>query len=906
MDPEQLTGTDPGSPTERFFLSRGRNLANRYEVRELLGCGGMGEVWLAYDLKLRIEVALKAMLPEKFPGEKGREILRREVRNAREVISPNVCRVFDLFEAEGAELVSMEYVKGMTLQQILEERGPLELREAQEIASQFLAGLQEIHRAGLAHGDVKPSNIMVTRTGRVVVMDFGLARAVEDVPAKISGTPAYMAPEQLAGGSVNARTDVFSAGVVLAEMINPDGVGSERSRRALWDTVRTDPTDLPKTTWSAVLWEALARDAEARFASAGELLRALEEVTLRIARAEHGNPYPGLAAFTENDTEYFFGREAEVEQLWRKLDRPRLHALIGPSGAGKSSFLRAGVMATAPAGWRTILATPGSRPFASLAEALVEQMRSDPDAGDQLLALEEPDLGIPVLHHWRRRHPHVLIIIDQFEELFTLNPAETQERFAALLSRLVLEADMHVLLSLRDDFLFHCHRLEALNPAFSDLTVLGPPTGVGLRRALVQPALRCGYHFEDESLVDQILAEVEGERGALPLMAFAVSQLWLRRDRERGLLIRQAYEEIGGVAGALAQHAEITIERIGSDQISIVREVLRNLVTAQGTRVSRDRSELLSVFPWQDREKAAKVLDSLVAARLLTSYEVFDGSADQPARQRVEIVHESLLTKWPRLVRWQTQDAEGAQLRDDLRQAAHLWDHHDRAEDFLWTGTAYQEYQLWRERYRGALTPLEESFVEAATKLAGRKRTRRRMAVSSIVALALAIAVVTSLLWRKAEKDARRAEAAGLLSLGRLKLDDNPTAALAYALASLERLNSAAARRFALEVLWRGGAALVIPVELQSVDFSADGRWLATGGATGGVQLWSRDGGPPKVVEKGNGRLQEVQFGPASDRLLLKSGDRTVRTLSVPDMRELRKVDFNSTFGSYPAGPESS
>ena len=111
-----------------------------------------------------------------------------------------------------------------------------------------------------------------------------------------------------------------------------------------------------------------------------------------------------------------------------------------------------------------------------------------------------------------------------------------QERFAQMLARLALDADVHVLLSLRDDFLFHCHKFESLAPIFSELTAIGPPTGAALRRALVQPALKCGYRFEDETMVDEMLAEVAGERGALPLVAFAMSRLWDARDRERGLL----------------------------------------------------------------------------------------------------------------------------------------------------------------------------------------------------------------------------------------------------------------------------------------------------------------------------------------------------------------------------------
>ena len=168
---------------------------------------------------------------------------------------------------------------------------------------------------------------------------------------------------------------------------------------------------------------------------------------------------------------------------------------------------------------------------------------------------------------------------------------------------------------------------------------------------------------------------VEGVRGALPLLAFAVARLWERRDRETKLLTREAYREIGGVEGALAQHAEATMDRIGPERQGLVREMFRNLVTAQGTRAVIDREELLSAFP--DRAAADEVLRQLIDARLLTSYEV-EGKEGEPSHHRVEVVHESLLKAWPRLVRWQAQDEDGALLRDQLKQAAHLWDEKGR------------------------------------------------------------------------------------------------------------------------------------------------------------------------------------------------------------------------------------
>lgn len=581
----------------------------------------MGEVWRAYDLKLRTEVALKSIVSERLTNDSSRQLLRSEVIAARKVTSPNVCRVFDLFELNGDEILSMELVDGKTLQTLLCESGPLDLLEAQKIASQLLNALQEIHDAGMIHRDVKPSNVMVTCSGRIVLMDFGLAHSVEDQTAAVWGTPAYMAPEQAAGQRVGPATDVYSAAIILAEMINPEGVRDSDAQRRLWDGIRCDPPGLPDTPWAPALRKALMADPSRRYSTARELLRMLEDITLRIAGAEHLNPYPGLSSFTQDDADFFFGRELEIEQIWRRLDRPRLQALIGPSGSGKSSFIRAGLLRSAPPGWRIVVTTPGTRPFHNLARALTPELSCHPAVLDDLLRFDEPEVAVSLVSKWRQSHDQTLVILDQFEELFTQNPPETQSHVARILARFALEAQSHVLLSMRDDFLFRCSSQQTLTPLFSEPFPLGPLSGPALRRALTQPALKCGYRFEDDGLVDDIISALDGERGALPLMAFAVSQLWERRDRKNGLLTRQAYEEIGGVAGALSRHAEATLDRIGKERMRFVRELLRNLITAQDTRISRDRDELLSVFPEEERDEAGTVLDALIEARLLTSYE---------------------------------------------------------------------------------------------------------------------------------------------------------------------------------------------------------------------------------------------------------------------------------------------
>jgi eukaryotic-like serine/threonine-protein kinase len=871
-------------------LAPGGVLANRYELRRVLGRGAMGEVWLAFDLRLRIELALKALLTGGIDSE---ERLRREVRVAREVLSPNVCRVFDLIEADGCELLSMEYIDGTTLRSLLDERSPLDLREAQDIGSQFLSGLEAIHAAGLVHRDFKPANVMITRSGRVVVMDFGLAKPFQGA-GSIAGTPVYMAPEQSRGESIDATADVFAAGVVLAEMINPEGVRDARQRENIWRGVRQQPISLPDTPWSAILRKATAHHRDERYLSAAAMARAIEEVSERLGLVDDISPYPGLGSFTESESEYFFGREAEIESMWRKLSGPaRLLGLIGPSGAGKSSFLRAGLLAAQPEGWRIVAITPGNRPLASLARKLAPDLSGDVAAIASLADFDDPSVALRVMQRWRGPQGNALLIVDQFEELFTLNPAEVQKRFAELLSRLTTEADVHVLIALRDDFLIRCHDHERLTPLFSDLTPLKTPEGEALRRTIVQPALKCGYRFEDETLIASILSEVSGERAALPLVAFAMARLWEKRDRQNGVLTRAAYEEIGGVGGALAQHAEATLERIGHDRVPIVRELFRNLVTAQRTRASREREELLSVFA--DRTTAGAVLDALVSARLLTSYEPGEGE-----RPRIEIIHESLLVAWPRLLRWQMQDAEGALLRDHLRQAAQLWAERGRAEELLWSGSAYREFSLWRSRYPGTLTAAEETFASAMVANANRRRQRARLAYALIVAAAVAVAAIMSVMWQRSERseqqaraETRRAEAQKLLALSQVDLDEYPTAALAYATKSLEVADTREARQRVMEILWRGPIARILPHMTgapTAVAFSPDANSAAVVSAFGANILASNGGamrriaGPTKVT-----RWSGVSFTDDARFLVYQMTD-VLRVASVSGAATLRTI----------------
>jgi WD40 repeat protein len=672
-----------------------------------------------------------------------------------------------------------------------------------------------------------------------------------------------------------------------------------------------------------IVRRCLEKAKEGRYASGHDVAMVLEAVlaapsgAAALREVEERSPYPGLSSFTEKDAAVFFGREHEVDEIWKRIHSRKLLAVIGPSGAGKTSFVRAGVVARRPEGWKALVATPGAQAFRGLSRVLAPELAGDPEALTRLADIEDPDVALELLVRWRRGTAEALLVMDQFEELLTLNPLETQERFVALLSRLTAEADVHVLLSLRDDFLIRACEHEALAPVLEGLTALLALKPDDLRRAIEEPAKKQGYRFEDEALVEEMVQAVEGARAALPLLSFAVSRLWEKRDRERKVLTRAAYEEIGGVAGALAQHAEQTLDRIGAARQDMVREIFRNLVTAQGTRAVADREELLSVFP--ERGAAEEVLGQLIDSRLLTSYEVEDSHSERLGEEdgaknleraatthRIEIVHESLLTAWPRLVWWQSQDEEGAHLRDQLKQAAHLWEERQRSPDLLWTGSAYQEFEVWRRRYPGQLTALEDAFAEAMAQRSLRRRRLRRGAVAAAFAGVLAIAAgVTvsrhqiALSRDQARTEARRAEAAQLLALAEHRLDEDPTEALALTTASLELDDTRQARVFALRVLSEAPPAIETrSLFVRRPTFSPDGRWLAVAGFGAVVQVWPEDGGEP--IELG-GHDSSPQGGneawwTASGLLVtgLSNVAREVHVWALPEGRELRTIAFGA------------
>jgi len=270
-------------------LTRGSTLANRYEVIEELGKGGMGRVYRVEDTKLKQEVALKLIKPEIAKNKETIERFRNELKTARMIAHKNVCRMFDLGEAEGAHFITMEYVRGEDLKNMIQRSGQLGIGTAVSVAEQVCEGLSEAHRLGVVHRDLKPSNIMIDREGNVRIMDFGIARSLEskgitEVGVMI-GTPKYMSPEQVEGKELDQRSDIYSLGIILYEMVTgkvpfegdtPFTIGVKHKSEMPRDPKelnRQIPDDL-----SRLILQCLAKEKERRYQTAEELRRDLERI----------------------------------------------------------------------------------------------------------------------------------------------------------------------------------------------------------------------------------------------------------------------------------------------------------------------------------------------------------------------------------------------------------------------------------------------------------------------------------------------------------------------------------------------------------------------------------------------------------------------------------------------------
>jgi WD40 repeat protein/energy-coupling factor transporter ATP-binding protein EcfA2 len=580
------------------------------------------------------------------------------------------------------------------------------------------------------------------------------------------------------------------------------------------------------------------------------------------------SPYPGLATFQPEDADLFFGRTTLVDQLTRRLREKRFLAVFGPSGAGKSSLVRAGLVPAADG--PVMVLTPGAHPMTELAVHLARH--AGVPAGGLLDELhEDPARAHLLVRQGLPAGSDLLVVVDQFEEVFASCPAPAERAgFIAALLAMCREPDgrARVVLAVRADHYARFTEHPALLAELADAQILiGGMSPVELREAVIKPAELGGARVEG-ALVATIVAEVADSPGALPLAAHALREAWHRRQ---GAIVTLAgYQAAGGVAGAVANTAEQTYERMSGKQQDVTRRVLLRMVDAgQDGLITRRR---LSRAELDTMELAPAVIDAFTAARLFST-----------DRDTVEIAHEALIRAWPRLRGWVEESRAGLRLHRQLTEAAAAWESHGRDDDALYRGL---RLSAALQANLVDLTGAEREFLQAGQDREARetrsRQRRTRLALISLAAGVTVMSVIAAFAFREAgrandERDRALSHQLVANARDQLQVDHELAVLLARAAYDTKPTAEAAAvlRQAVLDSRMR--AKLVTgQQQVLGVDYSPDGRRIAASGADGTVRVWTMNGsdqfaGEPRVLRDHPSYVRIPKFS-ADGRYLVASG----------------------------------
>jgi len=667
--------------------------------------------------------------------------------------------------------------------------------------------------------------------------------------------------------------------------------------------------------------------------SAEQCLASLRELAqpALLSKAAADSPFRGLLPFRERHAAWFFGRDREIAAFVERLRNQPVIPVVGASAAGKSSFVGAGVVARLreQESWQIVKLRPGARPMHALvfslqrqqSEIVSEQLtehgedQEDGDGhgdGDRISELplssleletntdrlrkqlaESPQrLAMELRALAAARSSKVLLFVDQLEELFTL--CDDERARAAFIQAVCGAADdaqdpVRVVFTIRDDFLGRLAAVPASRAALSQVTVLHAPDADALAQIIEQPLERLGYRCDDDQLASDMVKAVSGEPACLPLLEFMASELWARRDEEAKLLLRSAYDKLGGVEGALSTHADGVLDGLWSEQLAVARSLLLRLVTAARTRKVVSRRDALDGLS----AEAEVVLERLTEARLISvsrAVGTVGAAGDKRATTdaMLELAHESLVATWPTLAKWIDESREDLAFIAEAQQAAQLWDRRGRRQEELWRGGALHDALRSRARC-DEIPELVSGFLAASEEREASALRRRRwlkLVAATVLVGLTAIAVAVSLVIAKKERtvrterdraekqhhEARRGRAAALRE-GALAAQQHRSLleARTKLRSALEIEDSAAARALWWQLrneslVWK--KRLGAPV--RALAFSPNGRWVAAG-RRGRVVLLDRHTGASRALRGQSSQTLSLAF--SNDGALLASGD---------------------------------
>ena len=637
------------------------------------------------------------------------------------------------------------------------------------------------------------------------------------------------------------------------------------------------------------------------------------------------NPYKGLLAFQETDGDRFFGRDQEIEQLWQQFydlseaeNSVRLLAIYGPSGSGKSSLARAGLVPELtrrplPGKERGKIASlrPGPEPVKELAKILARIATNDPSPIAKMQEFQTELLRANAAGEYDGLHriadvlPDItisplILLVDQLEEIYTLCKDEA-ERTIFVQALLYAAGDpshqVSVIVTMRSDFLRETQEHPALNNFFSTQGFLTPIMDeAGLRRAISKPAELAGHPL-DENTIDRLISETKKRQGALPLLQFALKQIW--EGIEKGVSPADTLEKLGSVGGALAKTAEREYKRLQPEPQMIAQRIFLGLVAiGEGTRDTRRRVAVEHLVSQKNEPAAVQaVLEKFTrpTVRLITC------SADEDGVEMAEVTHEALFEHWKRLQEWLNENRSDLLFQRRLEVAAAEWEEMDRPEGKLWRSPDLDRLRQYYEQASDEITAQEVAFYTAsedAVKRVEQEKKRQRRLLVRVLSAGLALTTGAGVFATYQVQEVKRqnieqlatTSKALLLSQDYLKASFHMLAAMGASQSGFVRLlrplrsQSAYASlldysQVSAKTNYEINRLIGHEGSVNSVTFSPDGKQLVSGSRDGAIRLWNARTGEPigNPLTGHEGWVNSVTFSPDGKQLVSGSSDGTVR-----------------------------
>jgi WD40 repeat protein len=641
-------------------------------------------------------------------------------------------------------------------------------------------------------------------------------------------------------------------------------------------------------------------------------------------------PYKGLEVFKEEDAEFFFGREDLVEDLIRRIQASRSVFITGPSGCGKSSLIRAGLIPALKSGviqklhserWLYEILKPSREPMEELAR-VASSLAGTLNAGEDIRAKGLTDASI--LAKWCEialkddRERRAILFIDQFEEVFTQIDKEPERlAFLSLLTHAATSANGRVILlfAMRSDFLPNCASYPKLNALLSQQFIqIGAMRPYELVSAIAQPILRVGLQV-DPDLIAQIVNDMQGAPGALPLMQFALKDLFDSQQAKGALIALTLYDynARGGVHEALERHADASFTKLDPPEQQLARSIFSSLIeVGHGIEATRRTASFDELVPAnEDADKVREVIQKLADARLITT--------DEENSNQYTITHEKLITAWPWLAKLIRDNWEVIALQNEIANDANEWDYHQRDSSYLYTGARLANAREKLGANKIVLSGLAQLFIENGVKAYADElettkqkanQLRMRSIYLSIALVAALVAVGAAAFFGINSRQQTKLALARQLSAQAQSINATRNSkqliATLLAIQSLKIHSSSEALDILLnDNLAAHSIARMTHGYIKAVALSPNGKYVVSGGWDNTVRVWEAPTGKEVAHMTHDDWVETIAFDLSNKYIVSGGDDHTVRVWEALTGKEVAHMLHGSNVYSVVFSPNS-